>query len=39
MKGNREKVRARIKKIREEFKNKRDEVIVANEEGGDNPGE
>ena len=39
MKGNSEKVRARIKKIREEFKNKRDEVIVANEAGGDNPGE
>ena len=33
MKGNREEVRERIKEIREEFKNKRDDVIDANEEG------
>ena len=39
MKANREEVRARIKEIREEFKNKRDKFIVANEEDGDNPGE
>ena len=39
MKGNREEVRERIKEIREEFKNKRDDVIDANEEDGDKPGE
>ena len=38
MKGNREEVRERIKEIREEFKNKRDDVIDANEEDGDKPG-
>ena len=38
MKGNREEVRARLKEIREEFKNKRDEVIDAND-GDDDPGE
>jgi len=35
MKGNREEARARIKEIREEFKNKRDDVIDANDDGGE----
>jgi hypothetical protein len=40
MKGNREEVRARLKEIREEFKNKRDEVIDANDDDGNaDPGE
>ena len=40
MKGNREEVRTRLKEIREEFKNKRDEVIDANDDDGDDdPGE
>ena len=40
MKGNREEVRTRLKGIREEFKNKRDEVIDANDDDGDDdPGE
>ena len=39
MKGNCEEVRERIKEIREEFKNKRHDVIDANEEDGDKPGE
>ena len=34
MKGNSEEVRTRLKEIREEFKNKRDDVIDAND-GGD----
>ena len=33
MKGNREEVRTRIKEIRDEFKNKRDEVIDGNDPG------
>ena len=33
MKGNREEVRTRIKEIRGEFKNKRDEVIDGNDTG------
>ena len=33
MKGNREEVRTRIKEIRDEFKNKRDEVIDGNKPG------
>ena len=40
MKGNSEEVRTRLKEIREEFKNKRDDVIDANDDGGDDdPGE
>ena len=38
MKSNREEWRARIKEIREEFKNKRDEVIDANDDDGDDGG-